>query len=104
MYNLLNEIDQKLEIEFASSDYFRAKPEAFGLDPRSFGEAITDGFDYLIVKRNDDKSLKYYGGFEYVNDFGRQEYGNYVIYSSESTRVFDALEAFREFQNQEETV
>jgi hypothetical protein len=104
MYNLLNEIDQKLEIEFNSSDYFRAEPKAFGLDQRSFGEAITDGFDYIIIKKSDDKSLRYYGGFEYVNDFGRQEYGNYVIYSSESTRVYDALECFRETQNEEETV
>lgn len=100
MYNLLNEIDQKLEIEFSGSDYTRAKPEAFDLDNRSFREAITDGFDYIIIKKSDDKALRYYGGFEYVNDFGRQEYGNYVIYSSESKRVSDALEAFRETQNE----
>lgn len=104
MYNLLNEIDQKLEIEFSGSDYTRAEPKAFGLDQRAFGEAITDGFDYIIIKKSDDKSLRYYGGFEYVNDFARQEYGNWIIYSSESTRVYDALETYRELQNEEETV
>lgn len=96
MYNLLNKIDQQLEIEFSSSDYTRVKPEAFGLDKRSFGEAITDSFDYIIIKKSDDRSLKYYGGFEYVNDSDRQEYGNYVIYSSAATRVYDALEFYRE--------
>ena len=100
MYNLLNEIDQKLEIEFSSSDYTRAKPEAFGLDARSFGEAITDGYDYLIIKKADDRTLRYYGGFEYVADSARQEYGNYVIYESSHSRVYDALEAFRETQNE----
>lgn len=102
MYNLLNEIDQKLEIEFSGSDYTRAKPSDFGLDSRAFGEAITDGFDYLIIKKRDDRTLKYYGGFEYVNDHSRQEYGSYVIYSSDSTRVYDALEAYRELQNEKE--
>ena len=96
MYNLLNEIDQKLAIEFSGSDYFRAEPEAFGLDVRSFGEAITDGFDYIIIKKSDDKALRYYGGFEYVNESDRQEYGNYVIYSSAATRVYGALEQYRE--------
>lgn len=104
MYNLLNQIDQKLELEFSSSDYTRAKPEAFGLDKRSFGEAITDGLDYLIIRKSDDKTLRYYGGFEYVNDSDRQEYGNFVIYSSSADRVYDALDEFREFCNQEETV
>lgn len=102
MYNLLNKIDQQLEIEFSGSDYTRAEPNAFGLDKRSFGEAITDGFDYLIVKIQDDKSLRYYGGFEYVNDSDRQVYGNYVIYSSAATRVYDALETYRELQNEKE--
>lgn len=102
MYNLLNEIDQKLEIEFSGSDYTRAKPEAFGLDRRAFFEAITDGFDYLIVKKSDDKSLQYYGGFEYVNASSRQEYGSYVIYESSNSRVYDAIETYRECKNYEE--
>ena len=102
MYNLLNEIDQKLEIEFSGSDYTRVKPEAFGLDKRAFSEAITDGFDYIIVKKNNDKSLRYYGGFEYVDDYSRQEYGSYVIYSSDDSRVSDALDTYREIQNEKE--
>jgi len=104
MYNLLNEIDQKLAIEFNGSDYSRAGAEAFGLDRRSFGEAITDGFDYLIVKKSDDKSLQYYGGFEYVAGSARQVYGDYVIYEGSDSRVYEALEAFREFQNEKEMV
>lgn len=99
MYNLLNEIDQKLAQQVASMT--PVKPEDLGLDMRSFGTAYTDSYDYLIIKKIDDKSLRYYGGFEYTNECDRQEYGDYVIYSSSATRVYDALEAFRELQNEE---
>jgi hypothetical protein len=96
MHNLLNNFDRELELELNSSDYFKVEPEAFGLDRRSFGYAYTDGYDYIIINKIDDKSLRYYGGFEYTNDCDRQEYGNWVIYSSAATRVYDALEAYRE--------
>lgn len=100
MYNLLNKFDHDFEIMLNSSDYTKVEPEAFGLDRRSFGYAYTDGFDYIIVNKVDDRSVKYYGGFEYINDSDRQEYGNWVIYSSAATRVFDALEYYREKQNE----
>jgi hypothetical protein len=100
MYNLLNKFDRDFEIMLNGSDYTKAEPEAFGLDRRSFGYAYTDGFDYIIINKVDDRSVKYYGGFEYVNDSDRQEYGNWIIYSSAATRVFDALETFRETQNE----
>jgi hypothetical protein len=101
MYNLLNKFDRDFEIMLNSSDYIKVEPEAFGMDRRSFGYAYTDGFDYIIINKVDDRSVKYYGGFEYINDSDRQEYGNWIIYSSAATRVFDALEAYREIQNEE---
>jgi hypothetical protein len=104
MYNLLNKFDRDFEIMLNSSDYRKVEPEAFGLDRRSFGYAYTDGFDYIIVNKVDDRSVKYYAGFEYINESDRQEYGNWVIYSSAATRVFDALEAYREIQNEEEII
>lgn len=104
MYNLLNKFDRDFEIMLNSSDYRKVEPEAFGLDRRSFGYAYTDGFDYIIINKVDDRSVKYYAGFEYINESDRQEYGNWVIYSSAATRVFDALEAYREIQNEEETI
>ena len=103
MYNLLNKFDQDFEIMLNGSDYTKVEPEAFGLDRRSFGYAYTDGFDYIIINKVDDRSVKYYGGFEYINDSDRQEYGNWIIYSSSATRVFDALEAYREIQNEEQS-
>lgn len=104
MYNLLNKIDQQLEIEFSGSDYTRAEPKAFGLDQRAFGEAITDGYDYIIIKKFDDRSLQYYGGFEYVDKKYRREYGNFVIYESSDSRVYDALEFYRETIDAKEAV
>ena len=100
MYNLLNKFDRDFAIMLNSGDYSKVEPEAFGLDRRSFGYAYTDGFDCIIINKVDDRSVKYYAGFEYVNDSDRQEYGNWVIYSSAATRVFDALEAYRETQNE----
>lgn len=62
------------------------KPEALGLDKRA-GYRLYVGEDVIAVTLADDRSLQYYGGFEYVDTECRSVVGEYVFYSSEDGRV-----------------
>ena len=44
----------------------------------------------LVGRADTDKRLQYYGGFEYEKD-QRSEIGDYVFYSSDSSRVSDHI-------------
>jgi hypothetical protein len=43
-----------------------------------------------------NRSLRYYGGFEYVDDEYIRTYGDYVIYSAETERVQDVIDSLSE--------
>jgi len=65
-----------------------------GLDPRALhrGHIISDA---LVVSASADRSLQYYGGFEYVAAEARVTLGRYVIYLRElDERVDGAFECF----------
>jgi hypothetical protein len=60
-----------------------------GLDARS-GRVYAIGNEdegYIIAPLSTDKSLQYYGGFEYVDKEYRHQYGQWVFYSAEDSRV-----------------
>ena len=61
-------------------------PTELGLDPRC-ATSIYVQDKCVIIKSSNDRNLRYYGGFEYVEAEHRLRLGDYVIYSSESTRV-----------------
>ena len=69
------------------------KANQLGLDPRA-GREILVSPDNIAVHVSDDKCLRYYGGFEYINDMHRHEIGDYVFYSREATRVDECLEFY----------
>ena len=58
----------------------RVKPEHLGLDYRVGWNFWVDGND-IIVHRKDNRTLRYYGGFEYISDDHVTHVGDYVIYS-----------------------
>ena len=69
-----------------------------GLDDRAgynLKVSVEDGF--IIATTESDKSLQYYGGFEYIGVDHRMEIAGYVIYSAESSdgvsesRVVEAI-------------
>lgn len=62
------------------------RPESCGLDRRSAGTLFI-GDDYVAVAKSSDRTLQYYGGFEYVDKEYRTELGGYVFYSTEDERV-----------------
>ncbi len=54
------------------------------------------GSDFIAVRKHDDRSLQYYGGFEYVDKEHRTECGEYVFYSTEDDRVQGHHECFEQ--------
>jgi hypothetical protein len=85
------EIDSMVEEFLQGATEVRA--EQVGLDPRAaYRLYITR--DHIIAESGEDRTLQYYGGFEYVNQEYRRELGDYVFYSREDSRVDRHLSQF----------
>ena len=69
------------------------KANQLGLDPRA-GAVLFLNDDGIAVYVGNDKALRYYGGFEYINDMDRTQLGDYVFYSNRATRVDECLEFY----------
>ena len=95
MQNLINEINQKVEIYVGSLT--EVKGQDLGLDER-VGRVYTDGHEGIVVHREADRRLQYYGGFEYVDKYYRQELGDYVFYMQGDDRVDECLDAYRRLE------
>lgn len=102
LYDKLNslqwEINQKVEVII--DEMREVKPKELGLDERAGWRLYIDE-EYIAVKNDSDlKNLRYYGGFEYVDEEHVQAIGDYVFYHSEDERVAGHLAEY--FQDQEE--
>lgn len=71
----------------------RVSAEQCGLDPRAGRFYISD--DAIIVDTS-ARSLEYYGGFEYVDDYSKTVIGQFTIYTSDDDRVQEAIDAYNE--------
>ena len=60
--------------------------EQLGLDERC-GYSFYACDDFLAVRDCHERSLRYYGGFEYVGQDYRMQLGEWVFYSTENSRV-----------------
>jgi len=92
------EINEKVE---AIIDEMReVMPEELFLHKRSAYRLYVDE-EYIAVRKDSDlRTLRYYGGFEYVNEEYVQEIGEYVFFHSEDERICDHLAQY--FQAQED--
>jgi len=70
----------------AISEAIATTAERCGLDRRAT-YTLWRGDDFLAVRVCEDRSLRYYGGFEYIDNEHRQELGGYVFYSTDDARV-----------------
>lgn len=61
-------------------------PEDLGLDRRAAYRLFVTEEVIAVIKSN-DRSLQYYGGFEYVDKDYRTEIAGWVFYSAEDDRV-----------------
>lgn len=95
MQNLINEINQKVEVYVGGLTQVTGAD--LGLDER-VGRIYTDGFEGIVVHREADRRLQYYGGFEYVDQYYRQELGDYVFYMAGDDRIDECLDHFRNLE------
>lgn len=69
--------------------------EKLGLDPRS-GYHLYVGDMFIAVKDTAAGSLRYYGGFEYVDSSHTFKAGGYTFYHAECPRVSEALDVYHD--------
>ena len=67
--------------------------EKLGLDRRA-GYQLFVNEDAIVVTKHSDRSLQYYGGFEYVDKEYRVEMGDFVFYMADDDRVREHIEHF----------
>jgi len=71
--------------------------EDIGLDPRA-GKVYVGDSEIIVCKNGYQRSLEYYGGFEYVDEKYQYQLGDYVVYSDWDERVHEAIYFFRRHQ------
>jgi DNA-binding transcriptional ArsR family regulator len=79
--------ESKEMTENVISSMNQATSEDLGLDPRSSYQKLYVSEDCIAVECREDRTLQYYGGFEYVDKEYRVEMGDYVFYLAEDERV-----------------
>jgi hypothetical protein len=93
MIELIENINEQIEEKVNTMTVVRATD--LNLDSRA-GYRLYISDDCIVVSKNNDRTLQYYAGFEYINPGCRIELGEYVIYLSEDERVADCLEYYNE--------
>jgi len=102
LYDKLNSLQWEIneKVEAIIDEMREVKPEELHLDNRSAYRLYVDE-EYIAVQKGSDlRTLRYYGGFEYVSEEYVQELGDYVFYHAEDERVAGHLGEY--FQAQED--
>ena len=97
MYELdlaLNALNEKVELVIAHQ-MTEVNANQLGLDPRA-GYKMFVNDEGIVISEDHDRNLQYYGGFEYVDKEYRRQYGSFVFYSAESSRVQECVEYSKE--------
>ncbi len=97
--DLLEEFERRLDEVVSSMRQVKARD--LGLDPRA-GHCFWVDDDNIVVAASRDGVLRYYGGFEYIDDSYRTTVGYYVIYRRDCRRVDECLDNLYRKEEQEE--
>ena len=100
MWELQEQIDNLIDQYLEDSDAVRVSAEAVGLDHRAGYVFVSTEEGWIAAVAGNVRSLEYYGGFEYVDD--KLSVGEMTFYSSDSSRVADAIEYYNDEQHREE--
>lgn len=73
----------------------QVKAQDLGLDSRA-GYRLFVNSECIVVSDADDRSLQYYGGFEYVDKEYRTALGDWVFYSADDDRVQEHIATYYE--------
>ena len=98
LFELIDEVTELTENYVVNMG--KANAKQLGLDNRCGKLFVTP--DCIGVYKGNDRTLQYYGGFEYVDKEFRHEMGDYVFYSAEDNRVRDHLEQYLNFMEEVE--
>lgn len=94
--SLLEYVDECMdEVEKLIQRMDYVSPVELGLDRRSAYRLFVNN-ECIVVRKSEDRTLQYYGGFEYIDTLDRIEFGDYVIYSADDDRVQDCIEHLHE--------
>ena len=92
----------KDEIEDIINDYIRdseaieVSAGAIGLDPRAGNVLVSFQERWIAVGIHSNRSIEYYGGFEYVDHENKTVLGSYIFYDDGSDRVNDCIDYYSE--------
>lgn len=87
LYELIETIELSVERHINKHmEQISPARDNIGLDPRSAYTLYVSG-EAIAVRNTDDRTLQYYGGFEYVDKEYRKELGDYVFYLADDDRV-----------------
>ena len=92
MIDFVDDINDQMRQRLDDMRY--APADDFGLDRRAAYRLWAAEEDCIVVHKDEDRTLQYYGGFEYVDKESRAEVGGYVIYFNTDSRVQEHLEFF----------
>ena len=99
MWELQDQIDNLIDQYLEDSEAVRVSAEAVGLDHRAGYVFVSTEEGWIAAVAGNVRSLEYYGGFEYVDD--KLSVGEMTFYSSDSSRVADAIEYYHVWQERE---
>lgn len=104
LFDKINSLQWKIneEVEEIIDEMREVKPKELGLDERAAWRLYVDE-EFIAVKNDSDlRTLRYYGGFEYVHESYVQNIGEYVFFHAEDERVARHLaEYFDRIENEE---
>ena len=92
IYDLISETERMAKE--AISTMKEVSPTELGLDIRA-GYRLYVSDNCIAATKANNRSLAYYGGFEYVDAAYRIELGDYVLYSDEDDRVRSHLNRYK---------
>lgn len=99
--DLIEHIDYTVD-QFIKDELTLVSADDIGLDTRAVSRLYVNR-DCIAVHSYNDRTLQYYGGFEYVDKEYRKELGEYVIYLAEDSRVRRHLSyVFEQFESEDE--
>jgi hypothetical protein len=102
LYELMETIELSIE-RYINKNMTQIVParDNIGLDPRA-AYTMYISPEAIAVPINQDRTLQYYGGFEYVDTDYRKELGDYVFYLADDDRVAGHIDRYFDRSEEEE--
>ena len=100
MWELQDQIRNLVDEYFEDSGAVRVSAEEVGLDRRAGYVFVSTEEGWIAAVAGNVRNLEYYGGFEYVDD--KLSIGEMTFYSSDSSRVADAIEYYNDEHQRKE--